>query len=582
MEVQVGMFVRSKASHMLVGMITLGVATLIYGCVANAQIQANSPKYSEVKPVHDIAVVNLTVLSKCTQADTIPIMITVENRGSFPESFDVELTDVTNDKKIGTKSVTLSGTDQREADADLTFSGEASGKQQFGDWLAVGNVNGDGCADLLVSAAVHDNDRGRAYLYHGRENMDNNVDRIFEDEIAGDYFGDGGGYLADMNKDGFDDVIIGARYFDDRGRVYLFYGGPDMDIKPDIIFEPEEGVIGSSFGRGVAAGDLNGDGYNDLIVSAPLSDKNRGCAYLFFGGELFDTTIDKVFVSEGPSNAFGAVRSARGDVDGDGYNDLLIGTRYGPNRSVRARGCVYLFYGAPGTEMDTKFDIIFEGENDRDEFGTEVDLFDIDNDGHADVIVSARRWNNGEGRVYLFWGSDRNAMDNVPDMYINGEPDAREAFGGDHVVAGYANDDPYGDIVVPAFDYYRFSQHGRTYLFHGGTRSSIDNICDQTFTGANPGNLTMDARIADFNGDNRGDIVIGGWGYPNNTKQGRVWLYYGGAPCSTSITFNWDTTTTTPGKHTLQAAIAPVAGEADLADNSVTVEVEVKDSDNDG
>jgi len=71
---------------------------------------------------------------------------------------------------------------------------------------------------------------------------------------------------------------------------------------------------------------------------------------------------------------------------------------------------------------------------------------------------------------------------------------------------------------------------------------------------------------------------MGGWGYPNGTKQGRVWLYYGGPPLSTDITFNWNTTNASPGKHTLKASIAPVEGEEDTADNSVTVEVEVKEA----
>ena len=98
---------------------------------------------------------------------------------------------------------------------------------------------------------------------------------------------------------------------------------------------------------------------------------------------------------------------------------------------------------------------------------------------------------------------------------------------------------------------YQFSGHGRTHLFYGATKSSIDNILDQGFTGEGPQNLIMYASVADFNGDNCGDIAVGGWGYPNGTNQGRVWLYYGRPPSSTDITLHWDTTNASVGEYIL-------------------------------
>jgi hypothetical protein len=81
--------------------------------------------------------------------------------------------------------------------------------------------------------------------------------------------------------------------------------------------------------------------------------------------------------------------------------------------------------------------------------------------------------------------------------------------------------------------------------------------------------------LADLNGDSHGDVVMAGTYYHN--QQGRVWLWYGPFNTSTDITFNWDTTTATPGVHTLRASVTPVGGEGDVADNSMTVEVEVKE-----
>lgn len=528
-------------------------------------------------PTHDVAVTKVSVPSSCVQGDTVRVVVGVENRCNPTEGIEVVLTDVTEGKQIGRKLLTLSAAGQGGMDevADLILTGETAGSD-FGSWLATGDVNRDGYDDLLVSANAYNDLQGRAYLFFGGENMANAPDRIFTGEKTGDVFSGGGGCLADMNNDGFDDVIIGARHFGNTGRVYLFWGGPDMDEKADLVFEPEKGVMNSWFGRGLAVGDVNGDGYKDLIVSAPgLQSDNRGRVYLFFGGDPLDTSADRIFVGERPGDGFGAVRSARGDVDGDGCDDLLIGTRYYPDSKSIGRGRAYLYYGAPGTDMDTVCDVTFNAENDNDEFATGVDLFDIDNDGHADVIFSARRWFGGtaQGKVYLYWGSGRAAMDNVADVTFTGEADASATLGGDHVVAGYVNDDEYGDIIVTAYDYYGRSGHSRTYLLYGNTKSSIDNLFDQAFTGVGPGNFIMDARTADFNRDGSGDIAVGGWAYPNWTRQGRVWLYYGTHPSSTDVQFTWDTASASIGDHILSVTLSPVAGKAVRNIKTMTVSV---------
>ena len=83
----------------------------------------------------------------------------------------------------------------------------------------------------------------------------------------------------------------------------------------------------------------------------------------------------------------------------------------------------------------------------------------------------------------------------------------------------------------------------------------------------------------DFNADGYTDLVIGGWGFPseNGEHSGRAWLYLGPFSDTINITFDWDTTDITPGKHILKASIAPVSGEEDVADNTMTVTLEVKE-----
>jgi hypothetical protein len=539
--------------------------------------QATQKKGKQAKPpepTHDVAVTDISAPSSCTKGDTVSVTVNIENLGDYDESLDVELIDVTGVKEITSHPTGLSARNQDGNDVEVTFTGETGGRQGFGSCIAVGDTNGDEYDDLLVSATRWNKGQGRAYLYYGGENMDAIPDRTFSGENSGDCFTDNGVYLADMNNDGFDDVIIGARFFNNRGRVYIYWGGTDMDEKADITIEAEEGVTDSSFGRGIGAGDLNGDGYMDLLVSAVKYKSFTGRTYLYFGPIASDSVADKVFTGENVDDTFGE-KIATGDVDGDHCDDLLLGTRYYPRNTGKGR--VYLYYGGPGTSMDEICDLCFDAENPDDNFGCDVELFDIDNDGFADAIISARRWPAGRlrGRVYLYWGSSRTTMDNEADLMFDGEINARECFGGTCVMGGYFNNDDYGDIIVAAYGYHQLSYQGRAYLFYGKTKTTMDTVYDHTFTPEETDNGPHRTRMGDFNGDGYGDVIMGGFRY--NNFQGRCWLWLGPFPSSSiDVTFNWDTTDASIGKHTLKVEIPPVPGEQNIEDNVKTVTIEVK------
>jgi len=526
--------------------------------------------------VHDVAIANMSVPSTSIKGDTVRAVISIANQGNCLESFDVKLTDVTDDKEVASWSVTLSTRDRGAAEADLTFTGE-NVDDWFGDrqWLE-GDLNGDGVNDILVSATNWNNATGRVYLYYGGTNISSTPDLVLQGEGTGDYFGDWGMFTADMNGDNIDDLIVCSRTYNDRGRAYIFYGGTNMNNVADVIIDPPSADgTGLSYGA-PCPGDFNGDNIMDLAVGAADYSNSTGRVYLYYGPVTSGASVDKTFTGEGELDRVGRAVVA-GDVDGDNCDDLLLPDRYYPDRTAHTSGRAYLYWGASGTSMDTTIDITFDGEGTTVEFGHGGDILDIDNDGFADIVIGSPLYPNAPtdaGRVYLYWGKDRGSFTNTPDLIFDA-PDGTNTHFGTGPVLEYADDDQYADLLVPAYGYDNENYRGRCYIFYGGPQGGMDTTADHTFTGDTTDFFGWRNSLGDVNGDNYGDVLLGGYGYDN--YRGRALLWYGGPESSTQLKFNWNTTNASPGKHVLRASISPVEGEEDVADNSVTVTVEVKE-----
>jgi len=527
--------------------------------------------------VHDVAVTGVSAPTSCVQGDTVSIIVTLGNRGDSAQSCSVKLMDTTNDREIARQSATILSKHRVASDADLTFTGENQG-DGFANQLGVGDMNGDGYADLYVGAAFwpRGDNTGRGYLYHGGSKMDNIPDKTFTGEHVGDRFSTSWlSHQDDINSDGFDDLIVAARFYNrETGRIYVFYGGTDMDEIPDIRIDPpaSEGT-GIRMGRALACGDINNDGEKDLVISAGNYDNLRGRAYLYYGPIASNVEPDKIFEGESPNQRFADSGISMGDVDGDGYDDLLLTTRYYPDVANVGDGRAYFYWGADGTSMDIIPDLIFTSEMRGDKLGTGSCLFDVDRDGYDDVLLGACAWGKGRGRTYIHWGCPRESFDMNADLTLTCE-DAQSGFGNSSHVAS-VNNDACADLIINAYAWHDNSNQGRVYLFHGGPQDSMDNTYDCTFTGESPDFGAFSSRIADFNNDGHGDVAMGGMSH--NESQGKVLLWYGPFDTTTDITFNWDTTKASLGKHTLKVEIPPVPGEQNTENNIKTVTVEVKE-----
>ncbi|MFC1793592.1 ankyrin repeat domain-containing protein [Planctomycetota bacterium] len=409
---------------------------------------------------------------------------------------------------------------------DLILTPETSiAPQDFGCWVDCADVNGDGYDDCLVSSGHYNNDQGRVYLYYGGPGMDDRPDKVFNYNTVGDLFGISVA-LGDVNGDGFADVIIGAiRYNNKQGRIFIYYGGSDMDTNPDVILEGEPGTSGI-FGRVIDAADIDRDGYADVVVNALGYGSEAGRAYLYYGGNPMDTVPAKIFDGENPADMYGREMDMGGDVNGDGYGDIIFGCRAWNN----LRGRAYLHYGGPPDSMDSICDRIFTGESAGDEFGSSVCLFDVDKDGYADVMIGARKYSkytprSYEGRMYMYWGGPHVNLN--ADLVFEGERGVGSCFGGDSIKCGHFNGDSYADIVVSAWGY-RTSQ-GQVCLYYGGSRASMDTVCDRTFTGEMGTEASMYGvrnAVGDFNGDKRSDLLVGAPWYPSGNRLGRAYVYY--------------------------------------------------------
>ena len=185
----------------------------------------------------------------------------------------------------------------------------------------------------------------------------------------------------DINGDGYDDLAVFSFYTSTgllSGEVDVFFGSSPFDTIPDITLKGEYDL--QLFGSGIFMnGDYNSDGVNDLVIGVVGQNDDRGLVKIFFGGSPFDTTADLIFQENGNINAYFGSDLASVDFNSDGYDDLLVGA---PNDRD-----VFLYFG--GADMDTVADGVFHRL-----FWSLNTAGDFNNDGYEDFITSGNNWSH--------------------------------------------------------------------------------------------------------------------------------------------------------------------------------------------
>src|SRR5438093_6124966 len=196
-----------------------------------------------------------------------------------------------------------------------------------------------------------------------------------------------------------------------RGESIYFTG---RSMVRSLITDADAIISGAAFdevGRTVAGvGDLNGDGFDDILLGTDIAGgSGQGQAFLFNGplfGERDASSADAIITGSFPNESFGAWVASAGDVNNDGVKDIIVGAPRFPLNGVDT-GRAYIFYGpVSGSMIATEADAIIFGEQINDDFGISVgSAGDVNGDGVDDVIVGADQlFNEGTGKAYVFYG----------------------------------------------------------------------------------------------------------------------------------------------------------------------------------
>lgn len=417
---------------------------------------------------------------------------------------------------------------------------------------SAGDVNGDGYSDVVIGAYRADNgqtDEGMAFVHLGSAGGVNTVPQAsLEFNQAQSWFGRSVSNLGDVNGDGYSDIGVGATRFDygqtDEGAIFVFAGSA-TGIDPAGLTLLQVNTPGANLGNHIrGAGDVNGDGFSDVIGGANIYGSGGG-AFIFHGGGY---SISATHATDLPSATLGEEKGKSvahaGDVNGDGFADAIVGIPNYSNGQAN-EGAAEVYYGSI-TGIGTVPDLVLEPNQASALFGTSVSTAgDVNGDGYADIIVGAPGYSNGqpnEGGAYIYMGSP-GGLSSVPTLILQSNQ-ANAAFGRAVSKAGDINSDGYSDVVVGAPDFNGVND-GVAMLFLGSA-AGVVNAPNPVFTSpqANSGFGISVNTAGDVNGDGYSDVIIGAPLYDNGqVNEGAGFVYYGdvgGMLTTPSITIERD------------------------------------------
>ena len=451
----------------------------------------------------------------------------------------------------------------------FSIQGDATGDQAGVSVSWAGDVNGDGIDDIIVGAQFGDNlgtDGGEAYVIFGKKTGFGSVDLaalssadgiILQGGPSSDHAGFSVSSAGDVNGDGFADLVVGAPFSDsaggNSGAAYVVFGRADGPGTLNLnSLSATEGfrVTGSGGGdqAGISvssAGDINGDGFDDVIVGANLGDANgtrSGESYVLFGkaggfGTIDPDTLDAAdgfaIVGASEENQSGFDVSSAGDINGDGFADLIIGSRFAKEGNNATTGSVQVIFGKAGgftninlASLASADGFTITGDAAADTAGSSVSSAgDVNGDGFADLIIGAPgndAGGSGAGAAYVIFGKaagfgdiDLTSLSTSAGFTIQGAA-ANDAAGSSVSSAGDVNGDGFDDVIIGAPG--NGDGPGKAYVVFGkaeglaninlATLSEAEGFLIQgEANGGKAGSSVSSA--GDVNGDGIDDLIVG-------------------------------------------------------------------------
>ncbi|MBL8810053.1 MAG: FG-GAP repeat protein [Planctomycetaceae bacterium] len=387
----------------------------------------------------------------------------------------------------------------------------------------IGDLNGDGISDIIIGARDADGlqnstlDSGESYVVFGRTNWDTSPALKLSDldgtngfvlsgAARNDYSGQSVAGIGDFNGDGYDDVAIGAFNAFGHGDTYVVFGKQNWSSTPVLNLISLNGTNGITIsgrdrndemgGRVASAGDFNGDGYSDLLISAksgsgPINDsvtQSAGECYVVFGAPSWNSTPvlnvsslngqnGVTFYGTDGFDVFGSSIGGLLDFNGDGFDDVAVGAvgDDGPLNARSSAGAVYVFFGRSdwsstpiliASDLNGSSGFVFYGQDVGDLAGIAVNgAGDVNGDGYFDLIVGASYGDgpgnaaDGSGEVYVVFGkANWTATPSLQASNLNGQngftlwgADSLDEAGTAVSSAGDVDEDGFDDLLVGAF-----------------------------------------------------------------------------------------------------------------------------------